>query len=520
MLYKKEDLKDLGITKLKEIARTNGIKGFTKYKSGDRMDLVDLIVKGNPSPKKISKRSAASKSRSKKSSASRRSKRKAPAPTLSPLSSRHTEFLKQFNMSKLRDDLKKIKVSRLRELLEESGCDPVQLRASYITKDNLITMLVKKINECEGRMKPGTVRPPTSPEIRRTPTTPHFGKMTKAELRDRASEMGMKNLLSNLSKDQLVDFVSNTKECDISGGKYCDPPFACDTRSSLCVDPKYVNKSGVRLEKVNGRDVLTNKKYTNKGPSPKEQDGIPLDEILNRISDDESLDNSPPIVLDLKEQQRRLEEERILEEGRRLEEVRKLEEQRRKIDEEEKEELRAALKRLEEEKRILEEKQRDALKRLEEERIRKLEEERIRNQRRLEEELEQQKRAAKQREELLRRAAEEQERLEQQKRLDEQQRAAAEQRRILDEQQRAAAEQRRILEEQQRAAAEQRRILEEQQRAAAEQRRILEEQQKAKIGRPVDRPRLEDALPDLKPGATAYDYLNHRNRVLACLGLM
>ena len=42
--YKKEELKGMGITKLKEIARELKIKGFTKYKSDGKDALIELII--------------------------------------------------------------------------------------------------------------------------------------------------------------------------------------------------------------------------------------------------------------------------------------------------------------------------------------------------------------------------------------------------------------------------------------------------------------------------------------------
>ena len=315
-MHTKENLSILGITKLKEIAGGLKIAGVAKYRSDTKGDLIQKILeitkKKSPSASPVVKKT-------KKVSKKKRS------PPVSPLSTRDTKFLGNFDLTKLKASVSSLTVTRLRELLRDAGCDAQILKSGYTKKDDLVTLLIAKINSCQGKLEKRKKRAPkstsssrsssrtssrastpksppkrSSPEKRVSPpkrSSPErrksFSKMTREELKKFVTNTRKINALSSLTKDEFVR-LAQAQNCDAD--KVCKPGETCDLRSGYCVLPRLVTKRGVIRDKINGAYFLGSEdelRELKKGRRRSESPGIPMDDILDMAGesptgDDES----------------------------------------------------------------------------------------------------------------------------------------------------------------------------------------------------------------------------------------
>ena len=203
MSFTKDELLDMPLTKLKELCKVHKISGCYKFKSADKEQLVDVIMKSivGVSPKGSPKGS----------------------PTI---------------ISKA--EISKMTVKALKELLQGCGQITTGLKAELV--DRVFLFCKDKL----GKSK----------------TPPQKKSLSVKELKDILERKNIKHYGSNLKKSEL-EYLVNSKTCSIDTNDFCAANEICDLRDGICTKPEYI-KGDIVETIIQGHKIVGTKEQIQK----------------------------------------------------------------------------------------------------------------------------------------------------------------------------------------------------------------------------------------------------------------
>ena len=253
--YTSEEIRSMGITTLKNVARDLGISGYGKYRSGDKKELENIIIK------KLGKKPSEKK------------EEKAEPPKMKV----------KYNL----EFLQKKTVVELKSLAKSIGL----VGYSKLKKDELIESIIRMkkpfVEEKEEKEEP--IRKVPSPivvpvEIPEPEVSEDLSSMNVKQLRDLLKSKGVEIGLTTKSKAQLIE-LAMADRCNPVEDIYCSDDQYCDLRNNVCVKSKINNLFEMN---INNKKVLGSKKSLDEltnllRKKQKEEEQIPEPEVLGEL---------------------------------------------------------------------------------------------------------------------------------------------------------------------------------------------------------------------------------------------
>ena len=260
-MYEKNNLKKLGIGKLKEIGKKLKIKNLSKMRLSDKNKLIKQILniqeskKGSKSPKQ--------KARSRKKSIS----------------------IKDIEING--KNIKNNTVKELKYYIKSNGWKG----SSGLKKDDLIKFIKTKINKLSNnspspkRGKSPSPKRGKSPSKKDFPDQDVWGKMKKSELSDLLQKYGVEKGLSGMKKKELKQLLTY-KRCFPENGEYCDNDNTCDIRNNICMPPEFDKKNLVKIS-IGNKQIIGKKDEIERLKKILDQQN----EVIDNVEEDEVIDN-------------------------------------------------------------------------------------------------------------------------------------------------------------------------------------------------------------------------------------
>jgi hypothetical protein len=201
MSYTKDELSKMTLTKLKEVCKESKISGCYKFKSANKHELVDLIIKSQ--------------------------KQKSPVSS-SPLVISKTE-------------IGKMTVKQLKELLKKCEQTTSGLKADLVDR---------VFNFCREGLSATRVSPKKTKAL------------TVKELKDLLVKKNIKHYNTKLKKSDL-EYLSKTKACNPENNDFCGDEEVCDIRDGICTKKEYLKGQTVEAM-ISGHKIVGDKELIDK----------------------------------------------------------------------------------------------------------------------------------------------------------------------------------------------------------------------------------------------------------------
>jgi len=262
-MVSQSELKSLGITELKKIAKALGIKGISKLRSGDKDELVkqiyDIQKGGKPREARSRSRSGSPKKAGKSRSRSREHKKQ------------EQEDL-ACGMENKKCLAAKYKKDDILILAKKCGIDTkignkaktraqlcAEISAHIRQRDEQAGFAEEKPQQQTDKLCPGGV------------VTSNLANKTVVEIKDLLKQS---NIVSGIpkKKSDLISYlcaVENNKRCEPKNNVDCDGGYTCDTSNTpgICISDKFAGDriAGDNIEEFifNGRKIIGTKKAIN-----------------------------------------------------------------------------------------------------------------------------------------------------------------------------------------------------------------------------------------------------------------
>jgi len=248
---KRSDLEGKNLGELKNIAKSNKIKGYSKYRKSDIPELINLLLnfKISEKPKKsVSKKPKKSVSKKPKRSRSNKPKR---SRSRKPKTSSSKKPVKNIYNIVLPGYTKKINKMKIKELREYAS--RMNLKGySGLNKDDLIVFITE--NKPEKKQKtPVKYNLPLSKE--------EVKSLKKNEMIQILKDNGITTGLPQKKSDIMLLLQQN--KCSPIDKKYCDKNEVCDIRNNVCMPPDF-SKRGLIKIKLDGKEIIGTKQAIDK----------------------------------------------------------------------------------------------------------------------------------------------------------------------------------------------------------------------------------------------------------------
>ena len=258
-MYEKNNLKKLGIGKLKEIGKKLKIKNLSKMRLSDKNKLINQILNTQES-KKVSK-SPKQKARSRK---------------------------KSISIKDIEINGKNIKNNTVKELKSYIKSNRWK-GSSGLKKDDLIKFIKTKINKLSNK-SPSPKRSKSPKKFSKSPKQNFpdetvWGKMKKSELSDLLQKYGVEEGLSGMKKKELKKLLTY-KRCFPEKGEYCEDGNTCDVRNNVCMPPEFDKKNLVKIS-IGNKQIIGKKDEIERLKNILDQQN----EVIDNIEEDEVIDN-------------------------------------------------------------------------------------------------------------------------------------------------------------------------------------------------------------------------------------